>query len=1005
LVGTPADFQEDGMRLRTALAALMVACFATVGFAQQQTGEIFGRLTDRSGAVLPGATVTVAGPALIQPRVTVTSETGTYRVPEIPIGTYSVTFELPGFRTMVMQDIRITIGFRAQVNAELELSSVQETVTVTGESPLIDTRETGAKTSFDLETLQNIPSARDPWVMLERTPAIAMDRANVGGSQSGQQSNYISRGAGGGNNKWSIDGVDITDMSATGASPMYYDFDMLEEMQVTTGGADASQQTGGVGINFVTRSGTDRFRGSGRYYITDDKFESDNVTDDLKRQGAGSGAPIQNIKDYGFEIGGPIKKGRAWFWGSYGRQDIKAGIVGFYLADSRCQAIKAELRADPLAPIATDDVRSCLGTDGTLLNNYNWKVTLVPFNNNRFNFQNTWGAKTKNARDASDTRPIETTFRQGAAPSRFGAYGWITGPTPFWKAADQHVISDRWLVDFQWAHVGNNFVLDFHEDSLENVQPSYDYSTRGYGRSYVRSGPFLRPTNSVDITTSYFLPGALGGDHAIKAGYRWRSAHQYSEQHWGGNTIAAFDAGVGAEAWLFRDSVTEYHLNTNAAFIQDTYQAGRLTLNLGLRWDQQHDEALESTVPAHPFAPHILPSVTFPGADPGVTWNDISPRLGANWDFQNDGRTVARASYSMYFGQNSPSSLSGILNPVGAVEVDFPWTDMNRNGTVEGNEVDYSRILFFSGNWDPANPSFVGTANTVDPDVKNDRTREFVLGLDRQVTRDLAVGASYIWRKYDRFMWDDRVGFGSEHYVTNTFMPTTAACPVADARCQTVTYYEPTIPIPGIRVRTNRPDRDRVYNGFELSMRKRMSNRWMGSLSYAFNDAVDNWRSGAAYEDPTCVNDACPPGQQYAPESSGSGVTNIFTNAKWLVKAFGQYQLPWDFNVAANYQIRQGFPFPQAVLTNTRANRAGRALVLLEPMGDVRLDSFQILDFRVERAFDFGEARVVPALDVFNVSNANTILGRRPQQNATNANFVSTIPAPRVIRFGVRVQW
>jgi hypothetical protein len=520
------------MKLRNMLVALFVAAFATVSSAQQQTGEIFGRATDRSGAVLPGATVTVSGPALIQPRITTTSETGTYRVPELPIGPYTVTFELPGFRTLAMQDIRITIGFRAQVNAELELSQVQETVTVTGESPLIDTRETGTKSTFDLETLQNIPSARDPWVMLDRAPAIAMDRVNVGGTQSGQQSNYVSRGSSTGNNKWSIDGVDITDMSATGASPMYYDFDMLAEMQVTTGGADVAQQTGGVGINFVTRSGTDRFRGSGRFYVTDDKFQSDNITDDLKRERAGSGAPIQNIRDYGFEIGGPIKKGRAWFWGSYGKQDIKAGIVGFFLPDARCQQIKAALAADPFAPFSTDEQRGCLGTDGTILDNYNWKVTAVPFNNNRFNFQNTWGAKSKNARGASDTQPIETTFRQGAAPSRFGAYGWLTGPTPFWKASDQHVLSDRWLVDVQWAHVGNNFVLDFHEDSLENVQPVFDINTGIWGRSFQRAGPFIRPTNSVDVATNYFLPGGFGGDHAFKAGFRWRSANSHSETHW-----------------------------------------------------------------------------------------------------------------------------------------------------------------------------------------------------------------------------------------------------------------------------------------------------------------------------------------------------------------------------------------------------------------------------------------------------------------------------------------
>src|SRR5262249_3132330 len=168
-----------------------------------------------------------------------------------------------------------------------------------------------------------------PWVILQQTAGIAMDRENIGGNQSGQQSNYVSRGGNPTNNKWSLDGVDITDMSATGASPSYYDFDAFDEITITTGGVDVTQQTGGVGINLVTKSGSDRFRGSSRFYVTDESTESQNVTDALRLQGATAGNPIQNIKDYGVEAGGPIKKGRAWIWGSIGRQTVDVGVVGF----------------------------------------------------------------------------------------------------------------------------------------------------------------------------------------------------------------------------------------------------------------------------------------------------------------------------------------------------------------------------------------------------------------------------------------------------------------------------------------------------------------------------------------------------------------------------------------------------------------------------------------------------------------------------------------------------
>jgi hypothetical protein len=304
----------------------MVALVATSSptMAQQLTGEVYGRVTDASGAVLPGVTVTLSGPVLLQPLTAITSETGTYQFPRLSIGVYSVKFDLAGFKTVVNEGIRVTVGFNAQVNAQLGISTVQETVTVTGESPIVDTKEVGTKQTFTNELLQSIPSARDPWVILQQTAGIAMDRENIGGNMSGQQSNYVSRGGNPTNNKWSLDGVDITDMAATGASPMYYDFDAFQEMTINTGGVDVTQQTGGVGINLVTKSGSDRFRGSTRYYNTNERFESNNITDAMRSQGASSGNPIQDIKDYGIEAGGPIRKGRAWVAASANRSSTSA---------------------------------------------------------------------------------------------------------------------------------------------------------------------------------------------------------------------------------------------------------------------------------------------------------------------------------------------------------------------------------------------------------------------------------------------------------------------------------------------------------------------------------------------------------------------------------------------------------------------------------------------------------------------------------------------------------
>src|SRR5262245_52971234 len=313
---------------RSVLAVLTLVA-TPPAFAQIQTGEIHGRVADASGAVLPGVSVTVKGRALIQPEVTITTETGAYSFPRLPVGAYNVRFELAGFRQLQQEGVQIQSGFSAQINAKLELSTVQETVNVTGASPVVDTKQTTTGATFTTEVLQGIPTARDPWVMLEQTPGVVMSQQNVGGNKSGQQSAFTVHGTQQGNSIWNVDGVTITDMAATGSSSVYFDFDSFQEISFTTGGADASVQTGGVNLNFITRSGGNSARGSGRYFVSDNNFQSSNITPELKAQGAGSGNPLKNIKDYGVEAGGPIVKNKAWFWGAYGKQDIEVGVIGF----------------------------------------------------------------------------------------------------------------------------------------------------------------------------------------------------------------------------------------------------------------------------------------------------------------------------------------------------------------------------------------------------------------------------------------------------------------------------------------------------------------------------------------------------------------------------------------------------------------------------------------------------------------------------------------------------
>jgi hypothetical protein len=1002
-----------------ALLAAFLLVGSVTGVQAQNTAEIYGKVTDASGAIMPGVTVTLTSPVLLQPLTAVSTETGSYRFPGLGVGTYTIKFELTGFKTIVKEGYRLQLAESAQVNQALEISTVQETVTVTGETPLVDLKDTGKTNRFTQEALQSIPSARDPWVIIEQSAGVAMDRQNVGGSASGQQSNFVARGAAMAQQKWNVDGVDVTDMNATGGSPVYYDFDAFEEMQISTGGADVSMQSPGVGVNLVTKSGTDRLRGSGRFYITDDKFQANNVTDEMRKNGVNTGNPIQNIQDYGFEVGGPLKKGRAWLWGSYGRQDINVGINNFYKADAACQAMKK----DPLS-YSLEDIRTCLSPDTTILNNYNAKFAWQVSTPNQFSFFWNGAEKVRNARDASDLRPLETTYRQlGVTRTDLGSSWWKTGMPKTYKWSDRHIFSDRFMIEASYSHVGNNFTLTFHDEALRDVQPSFEITTSAYARSFQES-VFVRPTDSIDVVSNYFLPGFAGGDHALKFGFKWRNDMAYTGNQWGGNAIARYRNGAAAEADLYRNSVTEYGLHNRNFYVQDSYTRQKMTINFGIRFDHQSDFAEANTAPASPFfgkatyagvynnvtyagaSFNQLPALAFPGKNTGIVFKNWSPRVGLTYDLLGDGRNVAKFNYSRYVSQlGSGGTLAGVYNTVVATLVRYPWLDGNSDGFVQANEIVLTAApLSWTSGYDYNNPTATSTTGTVDPGLKMETTDEILLTFDKQIGTKFAVSASYIWRQYGNFRWDDRLNWTTANYEQTSFTPAATACP-AGARCQSVTYYQPTSQIPTGYIRTNRPDFSRNYNGFEVTGRKRMSSRWSANVSYAYNDAPVHYDSAAAYEDPTNIDKLN--GGQFAEESTSSGLGNVFVNAKWIFRLSGLYTTPlWDINVSGFYNSRSGYPFIQTVLTPTRPFSAGTANVYLDVLGDNRLPTFQTLDFRVDKSFTlYNRVKIVPAMDMFNLFNGSTSLSIRGTQNAANANTISSILAPRVIRFGARVTW
>jgi len=293
------------------VAIALCSLVAVSAFAQLQTGNIYGKVQAKDGSVLPGVTVTLTGVGA--PQVFVSDAQGNFRFISLSPGSYTLKADLAGYGTATRTGITVNVGRNADVTLSLN-PSVSESITVTAEAPLLDVRKAGTAISVAKVELEKIPTSRDPWTILQQAPAVQVDRLNVGGSQSGQQSVYIGKGATSDQNTWNVDGVNITDMGATGSTPLYFDFDSFEEMQITTGGSDPRIMTPGVQLNMVTKRGTNDFRGSSRYFYTPGSYQANATVPAEAATYLQQTNAINFVRDYGVEVGGPVWKDHLWLW-------------------------------------------------------------------------------------------------------------------------------------------------------------------------------------------------------------------------------------------------------------------------------------------------------------------------------------------------------------------------------------------------------------------------------------------------------------------------------------------------------------------------------------------------------------------------------------------------------------------------------------------------------------------------------------------------------------------
>ncbi|MBY0496806.1 MAG: TonB-dependent receptor [Cyanobacteria bacterium] len=953
--------------VRSIVLAALLFGIAGPSSAQVYTGRIDVTVTDTSGAILPGATVELSGPQMATAQADAQGEA---HFLNLAPGTYTVTATLSGFNAYTNRRVPVVAGGAVPLTAALAVGDVTTSVEVTAESPVIDRRRTATTTNVTNEELQQIPSARDPWVVLQTIPGVIVDRVNVGGAESGQQSNYQAKGAGSGENTWNIDGIAITDMAALGSSPTYYDFDMFEEMNVTTGGAALQSPTPGVALNFVLKSGTNSYRGSSRMYYENESMQANNLPADLRASlggTTGKGNRIKNYKDYGFELGGPLVKDRLWAWGAYGKTDVTL----------------LTLQNTP---------------DQTILDNRSLKVTGQVMPAIRANFTYFRGDKLKYGRGAGATRPPETTWNQ-------------SGPTGLYKGEGNIVIGNNVFVTGRVASVDGGFQLT-PQGGLDT--PYYIDDAGSVRGSYVKYQT-TRPQKNASADGNVFL-----GRNELKFGFGWRKADVDSTSIVPGpNRIVTVHDGypnMTAEVAVWNDnaSASAKYLN---AYIGDTVTWQRLTLNAGVRWDSQRASVNALSQTGNPSIPGLLPDLTSTARNNVITWNSVTPRIGVTYAVDEQRKTLARASYGSFASQLN-SSAGNFLSTVGYRGVYFyNVTDLNGNRVVDPAELagrtctdalaNAGQCSYYGFNI--TNPGNVAAPIHTVGNYKTPITHEFQLGMDRELLPNFGLSGTFTMRQFTNFTWRNNGLRGSDYQQIDTL---TGSSPAIGS--YSVPIYG-VIPgrIPANRAATTYSSRDgysQRYVGFELAATKRLSNKWMTRLAFSSNVHREYFDGPQAMTDPTPYVSTVgastnQDGGVVIRTSSGSGKSAIYqVLPKYQISANGLYQAPWGINLAANLNMRQGFatPYYRSQVPTADPVAARKSVLLLTDLDNSRLPSVTLLDLRIGKEVVFNRARFNLDLDIFNALNRATILGRQFDLRVTTANNVQEIMNPRVLRLGVR---
>ena len=973
----PGAIREVTVRntLMSNLVALTLLVLVPAGAFAQSNSNIAGVVKDTSGAVLPGVTVEAASPALIEKvRTVVTDSSGQYKVINLVPGAYTVTFTLPGFSTVRRDGIALTASFTANVNAELRVGNLEETITVTGEASTVDVQSVVTQRVVTRDILDAIPTGSKSVAHLGvLIPGVIVNNQDVGGSAF-TSSQIAIHGGRAGEQQLLYDGMMYNNGQGRGGqyTAIATNDGTVQEISLETGGLGAESEMSGIRTNVIPKEGGNTWRGTLSGAFTNDSLQSDNLTDAFKAAGLLSVNTVHKIYDVNPGFGGPVVRDRLWFYLSVRKWTAQQYVAGMFYNKS---PVPWRYEADTTQPALN------IETNG----NESLRLTWQASSKHKISGQYQYGQQDRPFYGYSLGQTLaspEAAYASKSIPSYLGQVGW-NAP-----------LTNRVLVEAGAAVANKNFFTFLQPMAGNN--PSYQESSTGnfWGNSRSTYGQNANWQMNTRFSTSY-----VTGSHNAKVGFTFQHQESYTTQNISNNGMLLTllnGQPRSVTVWATPLFLKEVNKANVGIYAQDQWTMRNLTLNVGLRYDY-----FNSYVPEHVMGPGPnVPTrnVTFAPVYDVPNWKNTSPRLGASYDLFGTGKTALKVTAGRYLEAPLLISFTRVANPAGAISTNATrtWTDSNGDFLPQANELGALNNLNFG-------QSVINTRYDEDVPTTRGYNWEVSTSVQHELMTRVSMNVGYFRRWYGNTRITDNVLIAPEdhdHFCVTA--PSDSRLP-GGGGYQVCGLYNISRAKFGqvsnlVKMSDEFGDAKEIYNGVDVSLSARLGQ------GIVIQGGTSTGRT---------LTDNC-----FVVDSPQSLLNcRVAPPFQTQVKLIAVYPLPWGgIQTSASFQ---SLPGPQITASRTYTNAevrpsllrdlaagtGGTVTVPLIAPGTMYADRLNQVDFRMSKIFRLpGNRRIQANMDLFNMFNVSAVLG---QNNTYGSSWLrpTNIIQGRLLKFGGQIDF